>query len=533
MTSVPKNTHKLLVSAGAGLILTLCFVYVLLAPEASTDMFSNLKNYIAHKFAWFYMASVALFISILIFSACSRVGDLRLGKDNERPEFSGFAWGSMLFSTGMGIGLVFFGVAEPVMHYMNPPIVEAQSDVAVRDAMNITFFHWGINAWAIYTIVALVISYAAYRKGRPLEMRSAFYPIFGERINGPLGVAIDVFAVLATVVGIVTPLGFGVQQINAGLNYVLGVEISTGNQIVLITIIGVMTCISLVLGLKKGIKALSLINICVAIGLMTYVFLASNTTFILNSTVENVGNYLASFVPLSFDTYAFTNPDWFYGWTLFYWAWWIAFAAPTGLFIARISRGRTIREFVVGVLVIPVGFSFAWLTIFGNSALDLIHNQGVEELSAAVMTNSSSALFKFFELVSDWSLPSYLALFSIFVFFITTSDSGTLVINTLTSKDEDNAPISQRIGWVIAFSGITSLLLMSGGMTAIQSLLVIMGCPFAIMVTMMSYGFMKSVYIEVYSPATKTRGAELDEVIRKAEQTEIEYRKAQVIHGGK
>lgn len=205
------------------------------------------------------------------------------------------------------------------MHYMNPPIVEAQSDVAVRDAMNITFFHWGINAWAIYTIVALVISYAAYRKGRPLEMRSAFYPIFGDRINGPLGVAIDVFAVLATVVGIVTPLGFGVQQINTGLNYVLGVEISTGNQIVLIAIIGITTCISLVLGLKKGIKALSLINICVAIGLMTYVFLASNTTFILNSTVENIGNYLASFVPLSFDTYAYTNPDWFYGWTLFYW----------------------------------------------------------------------------------------------------------------------------------------------------------------------------------------------------------------------
>jgi len=519
MKTVPKNNHKILVSTGATLILALCFISVLIAPEVSTKVFSSFKDSIAHKFAWFYMGSVALFIAILVFSACSRVGDLRLGQDNERPEFSGFAWGSMLFSTGMGIGLVFFGVAEPVMHYMSPPVVEAQSDIAVRDAMNITFFHWGINAWAIYTIVALVISYSAYRKGLPLEMRSALYPVFGKHINGPLGVFIDVFAVLATVVGIVTPLGFGVQQINAGLNYVLGIEQSVTNQIILITIIGIMTCISLLLGLKKGIKVLSLVNICVAIGLMVYVFLASNSTFILNSTIENIGNYLGSFIPLSFDTYSFTNPDWFYGWTLFYWAWWIAFAAPTGLFIARISRGRTIREFVVGVLVIPVGFSFMWLTIFGNSALDLIHNQGVTELGTSVMENSSTALFKFFELISSWSLPSYLALFSIFIFFITTSDSGTLVINTLTSKDEENAPISQRIGWVAVISIITSLLLMSGGMTAIQSLLVILGCPFAIMVTIMSYGFMKSVYLEVYAPASENSGTELNRIVKESEKT--------------
>lgn len=494
------NSHKFLVTVGAGIVLLLLSVSILFAAKESTQLFALFKNNIAHKFAWFYMGSVVFFIFILAFSAFSRVGNLRLGKDNEKPEFGNLAWGSMLFSTGMGIGLVFFGVAEPVMHYMSPPIVEAQSDIAARDAMNITFFHWGINAWAIYTIVALVIAYAAYRKGLPVEMRSAFYPIFGNRINGGLGIAIDIFAVLATAVGIITPLGFGVQQLNAGLNYVLGIDISVGNQVVLIAIISVITSISLLLGLKKGIKVLSVINIYVAIALMVFVFFVANTTFILDSTIENLGNYLGSFLPLSFQTYTYTNPDWFYGWTLFYWAWWIAFAAPTGLFIARISRGRTIREFVIGVLIIPVAFSFAWLTIFGNSALDIIHNQGVIDLGKAVMDNSSTALFKFFELLSDWSLPSYLALFSIFVFFITTADSGVLVINTLTSKHKEEAPLYQRIGWVAIIAIITSLLLMNGGMTAIQSILVILGCPFAIMVTIMSYGYLKSVYLEVYMP---------------------------------
>lgn len=489
-----KLHHKSLVCLGSLSVLAVFFVAVIIAPQASTQLFTDIKDTISVHFSWFYMGSVALFMAILAYCAFSSAGNIKLGQPGDRPEFSYFSWGAMLFSTGMGIGLVFFGVAEPVMHYMSPPVVDAQSDVAVRDAINITFFHWGVNAWAIYTIVALVISYSAYRKGLPIEMRSALYPVLGDKIHGPIGQFVDIFAVLATVVGIVTPLGFGVQQINAGLEYVFGFEQSIDHQILLIAIIGFVTCISLILGLKRGIKLLSVVNIAVAIALMLYVFLVSESTYILNSTIENVGNYLTSFIPLTFETYSYSNPDWFYGWTLFYWAWWIAFAAPTGLFIARISKGRTIREFVVGVLVIPVGFSIAWITVFGNSAIDLIHNQGVTELGTAVMENSSTALFKFFEVLSEWNIASYLALFSIFVFFITTSDSGTLVINTLTSEQQENAPIYQRVFWVVAISVITIMLLHSGGMGAIQSVLVILGCPFAVIVTVMCIGFMKDIF---------------------------------------
>ncbi|GKW47939.1 hypothetical protein NCCP2165_01540 [Halomonas sp. NCCP-2165] len=446
------------------------------------------------------MSAVVVFVLILAYSALSRAGNLRLGKEHDRPEFSHFAWGAMLFCTGMGIGLVFFGVAEPVMHYTSPPVGGGETDAAVRNAMEITFFHWGISAWAIYAIVALVISYAAYRKGLPIEMRSALYPIFKERIYGPVGDMIDTFAVLATIVGIVTPLGFGVMQINSGLSYLFNIPDSTIVQIALVLGISGVTCTSLLLGLKKGIKRLSLINMAVAIGLMVFVFLFGKSAYILNATVENIGDYASSLVPLSFETYSFTNPEWFRGWTLFYWAWWIAFAAPTGIFIARISKGRTIREFVFGVLVIPVGFSFAWLSVFGNTALDLIHNSGLESLQAAVMADSSTALFQFFDIFSEWKILSYIALFCIFVFFITTADSGTMVVNILTSPKEDQAPGHERVFWVLVEAGITSLLLLIGGMAAIQSTLIILGFPFAWMIAVMCAGFVKSISEELKDP---------------------------------
>lgn len=490
------NAHKTRVATGSIAILTIFIAFVVAAPEYSGTVFKSAQNWVGENFGWFYMSSVALFMVILGYCGFSKAGDIRLGEDSDRPEYSYFTWGSMLFCTGMGIGLVFFGVAEPVMHYLSPPVVDGTSDEAVRRALNITFFHWGLNAWAIYAIVALVISYAAYRLGQPIEMRSALYPLIGERVKGWIGDAVDTFAVLATVVGIVTPLGFGVMQINSGLNFLLDVPQSLTVQIVLIVVISLVTCTSLLLGLDKGIKRLSILNICVAIALMLFVFIAGNTPYLLDSTVENVGDYLSNLVPMTFETYSYTNPDWFQGWTLLYWAWWIAFAAPTGIFIARISKGRTIRQFVLGVLIIPVGFSFAWMSIFGNTALDMIHNQEMASLGEAVTADSSTALFQFFELFSGWAPVSYLVLFCTFVFFITTADSGTMVINILTSRLEDNAPKKERIFWVAIVSGITAMLLIVGGMSAIQSVLITLGFPFALMVTTMCVGFIKAIYKE-------------------------------------
>jgi choline/glycine/proline betaine transport protein len=501
----PSNKRTGIISIS---ILVIFIAFVLYDPEKSGNTFKSIQSWIAVNFGWFYMSSVALFILVLGYCGLSKVGDIRLGKDGERPEFSFFSWVAMLFCTGMGIGLVFFGVAEPVMHYLSPPVIEGGTDAAVRQALTITFFHWGINAWAIYAIVALMIAYAAYRKGLPIKMRSALHSLLGNKIYGPIGDFVDAFAVLATVIGIVTPLGFGVMQINSGLGYLFDAPQSIAIQITLIIAIGVVTCTSLLLGLDKGIKRLSLLNIGTAIALMVFVFVAGNTSYILNSTVENIGSYLSSIVPLTFETYSFTNPEWFQGWTLLYWAWWIAFAAPTGIFIARISKGRTIREFVLGVLIAPVAFSFAWMSVFGNTALDMIHNQGMVELSAAVTADSASALFQFFELFTAWTPVSYAVLFCIFVFFITTADSGTMVINMLTSASEDKAPAHERIFWVATVSGITSILLLAGGMSAIQSVLIMLGFPFALLVTLMCVGFIKDIHGDLTEAAIKSTAAD-------------------------
>ncbi|OXY83180.1 BCCT family transporter [Oceanimonas doudoroffii] len=505
------NAHKKRVAIKSILILAIFIAFLFALPEKTGELFKFFQSWIGEKFGWFYMSSVAFFMLILAYCGFGRAGNLRLGKDNERPEHNFFAWGAMLFCTGMGIGLVFFGVAEPVMHYLSPPVLEGGTDEAVRKAINISYFHWGINAWAIYCIVALLISYAAYRKGRPIEMRSALYPLIGNRVDGWIGDFVDTFAVLATVVGIVTPLGFGVMQINSGLNYVMDVPQSLSVQLVLILFISLVTCASLILGLEKGIKRLSVFNICIAISLMLFVFVVGETSYILNATVENVGDYLANLIPLTFETYSLSNPQWFQGWTLLYWAWWIAFAAPTGLFIARISKGRTIREFILGVLIIPVGFSFAWFSIFGNTALDMIHNQGMSELGAAVMADSSTALFKFFDMFSGWTVIGYVVLLCIFVFFITTADSGTMVINILTSRHEDKAPKLERVFWVVLVSGITGVLLAVGGMSAIQSVLVVLGFPFALLVTIMCFGFVKSIALELNAEKKGSLGSQVDE----------------------
>ena len=488
-----QTCHKSRVAFYSLLILIVFSAFLLAAPELSGQTLGIVRSWIGETFGWFYMVSVTGFILSLLYCGFSRAGDIKLGKEYDKPAFSRFSWSSMLFCTGMGIGLVFFGVAEPVMHYMSPPVGEGQTAEAAQAAMRITFFHWGINAWAIYATVGLAISYMVYRRGRAIEMRSILYSLIGEKANGRIGDVVDTFAVCATVMGIVTPLGFGVMQMNAGLNYLFGVEVGLGTQLTLIAVIALVTFISLTSGLKRGIKRLSEFNIVLALSIMLFVFFAVDSSSVLNGMVDNIGVYLANVAPMSLNTYTDSNPDWFQGWTLFYWAWWIAFAAPTGIFIARISKGRTLREFVFGVMFIPVGLSFVWLSIFGNSALDLIHNQGMESLGVAVMADSSTALFKFFELLTDFKLVSYAALLCILVFFITTADSGTMVVSILTSTKEEEAPIWQRAFWVVLECALAAALLIAGGLSAIQSALVILGFPFAIIMCLMTVSLLKEV----------------------------------------
>jgi choline/glycine/proline betaine transport protein len=318
--------------------------------------------------SWYYVLVVAIVLLSILFFSFSRYGDIKLGPDHAEPAYSGISWFSMLFAAGMGIGLMFFGVAEPVMHFLQPPLGDGGTVDAASQAMTLTFFHWGFHAWAIYAIVALLLGYFAYRHGLPLTMRSAFYPLIGERIYGPIGAAIDVFAIVCTACGIATSLGLGVLQINSGLEYLLGIPVNATVQVALIAITMALASISVAMGLNAGIKRLSELNIAFAVLLLIGVLVAGPTILILAGTLESLGIYLSELISKTFTLYAYDPTDWLGGWTIFYWGWWLSWSPFVGLFIARISRGRTIREFTLGAILVPCGFTLLWMGVFGNSA---------------------------------------------------------------------------------------------------------------------------------------------------------------------
>jgi choline/glycine/proline betaine transport protein len=370
----------------------------------------------------------------------------------------------MLFAAGMGIGLMFFGVAEPIMHYATPPVGSPESAAAARQAMRITFFHWGIHAWAIYAVVALSLAYFAYRHNLPLRVRSALYPLIGDRIHGPLGHAVDTFAALGTIFGLATSLGLGVMQINAGLNYLFGLEVSTLVQVGLITVITLVATGSVVAGLDSGVRRLSELNMILAAALLAFVLVCGPTVHLMQALVQNTGMYVSQLFSMTFNLYAYEPTGWLGGWTLFYWGWWIAWSPFVGMFIARISRGRTVREFVVGVLLVPLGFTFLWMTIYGNTALHMVRAEGIQQLVQAVSTDSSMALFEFLEHLPLTMLTSSLAVILVALFFVTSADSGALVIDMLTSKGEQESPVWQRIFWALLVGGLAIALLVAGGL---------------------------------------------------------------------
>ncbi|MCL1128167.1 BCCT family transporter [Shewanella sairae] len=475
------------------ILITLMVVVCAVWPTQSQDIFKTAQSWFELKAGWLYILGVAVFLIFIIFVMVSRFGDIKLGPDHSEPDYSYKSWISMLFSAGMGIGLMFFGVAEPVMHYMAPPDADPMTIQAAKDAMKITFFHWGIHAWAIYAVVALSLAYFSYRHKLPLLPRSALYPLIGDKIYGPIGHAVDTFAVLGTMFGVATSLGFGVFQLNSGLNYLLDVPVSTTVQVCLIIAVCGIATLSVFSGLDKGVKRLSELNLLLAVLLLVCVLIFGPTVELLQAFVQNTGAYLSDIVGKTFNLYAYEQKnDWIGGWTLLYWGWWISWSPFVGTFIARVSRGRTIREFLVGVLFVPSALTFLWMTGFGNSAIEVISNGGTY-LSDAVSKDVSVALFVFFEHMPFSTLFSTIALCLVVTFFVTSSDSGSLVIDNLTSGGDHNAPVWQRIFWALMQGVVASVLLLAGGLQALQTAAIASALPFLIVMLLMCFGLYKAL----------------------------------------
>ena len=500
--SEPESEDKLLDTIcrpvffiSAGLILLVC-LYGAGFSEHAAVTFSSTQRWLVTNFGWFYMASIAFFFGFVVYLAFSRFANIKLGPDDSEPDYSYISWFAMLFSAGMGIGLLFFGVSEPLTHFAQPPSGIGGTTAAANRAMEITFFHWGLQAWSVYIVVGLSLAYFSFRHGLPLSVRSALYPLIGDRIYGPIGHAVDIFAVLGTMFGVATSLGLGVMQVNAGLNFLFGVEISTYVQILLIVFITGIATISVVAGLDAGIRRISELNLLLALVMLVFILVAGPTATLLSALMQNVGGYLSSMVDMTFNLYAYEPKEWMGDWTLFYWGWWISWSPFVGMFIARISRGRTIREFIIGVLLVPAGFTFLWLSLFGNTALTMeLADSGINLVTAA-LEDSPTALFVMLGQLPWSNVMSLVATLLIITFFVTSSDSGSLVIDIITSGGNEDPPVWQRIFWAVTEGAVAAALLLAGGLSALQAAAISSALPFAFVMLFMCYGLYKGLQLE-------------------------------------
>lgn len=477
-------------------IILILLLFSSFQPKLAAEIFDGIQTTIITNGSWFYVVSVALVLLFVTYLGMSKYGDIRLGPDHATPDYSLSTWIAMLFAAGMGIGLMFFSVAEPLMHFLAPPTAEKNSMAAAKEAMKITFFHWGLHAWAIYAVVALILAYFGYRLNLPLTLRSALFPLIGEKIYAWPGHLVDIFAVIGTVFGVATSLGLGASQVNAGLNYLFDIEVSNVNQIMVMAGVTALAAISVGMGLDKGIKRLSEANMILAIILMLLIFILGPSVFLVQAYVQNIGAYLSDIVRITFNLYTYEKSDWIGGWTIFYWAWWLAWAPFVGLFIARISRGRTIREFLLGVLLIPTAFTLLWMTIFGNSAIALVFDQGVTELAQMVNKDSSVALFVFLEHFPFSSLLSFLSVLMIVIFFVTSCDSGAMIIDMLCSHGRNDTPLWQRLFWAICVGVVAAILLLVGGLDALQTMTIASALPFTIILLIGLIGLMNALKVE-------------------------------------
>ncbi|MFP8489673.1 BCCT family transporter [Gracilimonas sp. Q87] len=468
------------------ILITAMIASTLLLGDQAEELFNNIQNAITDNGGWFFVIVVNVFIVFSLFIAFSRFGNIKLGGDKAETDFSTMAWFAMLFSAGMGIGIMFWSVAEPIFHYLSPPMAEGGTSEAAQQAMNLTYLHWGFHAWAIYAVVGLSLGFFAFNRGLPLSFRSVFYPLIGDRIKGWMGDVIDTLAVLATLFGLATSLGLGVLQVSAGLEHVFGFPDNIYLQVgIIIAITGVATG-SVVLGIDKGVRVLSELNIRIAALFLVFVIFVGPTIFIFDSFIQNFGGYVSSVATFSFWTESYSGTNWQSSWTIFYWAWWISWSPYVGMFIARISKGRTVKEFVLGVLIVPSIITFLWMSAFGGSAINL-EMSGIGTIGDAVNENVATALFVFLEQFPLEMVTSIIAIVLILSFFVTSSDSGSLVIDGLTSGGKLDAPVGQRIFWAQTEGLVAAILLVGGGLTALQTASISTGLPFALILLVMCY----------------------------------------------
>ncbi len=478
----------------SSLLITISIALTLIFNKEAETFFNDIQSFITRKTGWFFILSVNVFLVFMLYIAFSKFGSLRIGGSKSKPEFSTLAWFSMLFSAGMGIGLLFYSIADPVKYFGAPPLTTPNTIEAAKEAMNVTFLHWGLHAWGIYALVGLSLAYFTYSRGLPLTIRSVFYPFLGDRIYSWIGDLIDIFAVLATVFGLATSLGLGVQQVAAGLEHVFDIDSGVKTQIILIIGITFIATISVVTGVDKGVKFLSEMNMRIAILLLLCVLILGPTIFILKSFIQNTGNYFNDLINISTWTDSYKQKDWQNDTTIFYWGWWIAWSPFVGMFIARISKGRTIKEFVLGVLIVPSLITFFWITAFGSSSIiQLIGDEPDITIANAVNENVATALFVFLEDFPYSNVLNLIAILLITSFFVTSSDSGSLVVDSLTSGGKIEAPVGQRIFWAIAEGSVAAVLLLGGGLKALQTASIVTGLPFALLLLVMCYSLYKGL----------------------------------------
>ncbi|USQ76395.1 BCCT family transporter [Ornithinimicrobium cryptoxanthini] len=502
------RTNTTIFFTSAGLMITF-LVLLLLFPEWTGETFTTGRGWVVTNLGWFFIFGVTIWLLFLIFMALSRFGNIRLGPDDSKPAYSNVSWFAMLFAGGIGTVLMFWGVAEPISHFMEPPRdnVEAFSVEASQDAMSFSLYHLGLHTWTIFTLPGLAFGYFIYRKGLPMRVSSVFYPFLKERIHGPIGRTIDIFAILGTLFGLAVSIGLGTQQINAGAAHLGWVPDAVWPKVAIIVFITGVAIYSIASGLDKGVKRLSNINIGMAIGLMLFVFFTGSTVFLARQIIESIGLYGQNLVPLAFwnDAMArYTDEQgwgWQGTWTVFYWAWTVTWSPFMGIFLAKISRGRTIREFVVGVLVAPTAFTLIWFSIFGWSAMDIdgIGGDG-GEISAAVAESVPVAMFEFFEHFPLTLFVQGFALLIVAVFLITSTDSAALVVDMLCTGDGDPGPVHQRVFWGASIGFLAaSLIVLAGdeGLVALQQVITVVGLPIFILVFAMMFALIKGVFREV------------------------------------
>jgi choline/carnitine/betaine transport len=494
------HPHVTFISA----LVLIAFVLLTLMFKADAErMFAAAMAFITQKAGWFLILATNVFILACLYFAISRFGGIRIGGNDAKPEFSTLSWYAMLLSAGMGIGLMFWSVGEPIFHFGSPsPMfgnMQAETPEAAQAAMGVTYFHWGIHPWAIYAIVGLALAFFAYNRGLPLTIRSIFYPLLGNRIYGFWGNLIDVLSVLATLVGLATSLGLGVKQINAGLNFLFGIQISVATQVTLLAVITGFATLSVMAGLDAGVKRLSQANMVLAAIFMLFLLLVGPTIYILGGFTQNLGYYFTIFPELSLWTETFRETNWQGSWTVFYWAWWISWSPFVGMFIARISKGRTVKEFVLGVILIPTLLSFIWMSVFGGSALYAqIHD--IADILTPVKDDEAKAMFALLGALPLAEVLSLVAIVLVTVFFVTSSDSGSLVVDHLTSGGKLDSPTPQRVFWAVMEGLLAAVLLIGGGLTMLQTASVTTGLPFALVLLIGVYslyvGFSEELYVE-------------------------------------